>query len=164
MNSKPVLSQPPPTPCYIPLCRGLLLHTFVANGWCRYALQKNLVAKVLVANQEILLQTYVAERPPKPVTNPMFLIHSQLSSLGQVVPVYMKDVPQDSCHTKNLILNAQRNFSSNPGCHFQLRESLFLSSAANGFGRFSLVGTPQFWDVAAYRHQKKTVIRCTQLK
>ena len=68
----------PPTPCCIPLCHGLLLHTFVANAWRRYALQKNLVAKVLVASQEILLQTYVAEWPPKPVANPVFLIHSHL--------------------------------------------------------------------------------------
>ena len=58
------------------LCRGLLLHTFVANAWRRYALQKNLVAKLLVASQEILLQTYVAEWPPEPATNPVFLIHS----------------------------------------------------------------------------------------
>ena len=75
---------------YILEILGLLLHTFVANDWCRYAVQKNLVAKVLVASQEILLQTYVAEGPPKPVTNPMFLIHSQLSILGQVVPVYIR--------------------------------------------------------------------------
>ena len=78
-ESKPFLSRAaPPPPCYIPLCRGLLLHTFVANDWCRYALQKNLVAKVLVASQEILLQTYVAGWRPKPVTNPMFLIHSHI--------------------------------------------------------------------------------------
>ena len=69
---------PPPTPYYIPLCRGLLLHTFVANDWCKYALQKNLVAKVIVASQEILLQTYVVEWSPKPLTNPMFLIHSPM--------------------------------------------------------------------------------------
>ena len=74
-----VAAPPPPTPCYIPLCRGmLLLQIFVANAWRRYALQKNLVAKVLVARQEILLQTYVSEWPPKPVTNPVFLIHSHV--------------------------------------------------------------------------------------
>ena len=47
LNQNHVLSRPPPTPCYIPLCRGPLLHIFVANDWSRYALQKNLVAKVL---------------------------------------------------------------------------------------------------------------------
>ena len=82
VNQNPVLSRaPPPHPCYKPLCRGLLLHSFVANAnaWRWYALRKkNLVAKVLVASQEILLQIYVAEWPPKPVTNPVFLIHSHI--------------------------------------------------------------------------------------
>ena len=31
--------------------------------------------KVLVKSQEILLQAYLAEWPPKPVTNPVLLIH-----------------------------------------------------------------------------------------
>ena len=81
VNRSPVCSRPPspPTPCYILPCRGLLLHTFVANAWRTYALQKKLVAKGLVASQEILLQTYVAEWPPKPVTNPVFLIHSRIT-------------------------------------------------------------------------------------
>ena len=78
VNQNPRFVAGPPTPCYKPLCRGLLLHTLVANAWCRYALQKNLVANVLVASQEILLETYVADWPPKPVTNPMFLIHSHI--------------------------------------------------------------------------------------
>ena len=78
VNQNPVLSRAPPHPCYIPLCRGLLLHTFVANAWHRYALQRNLVAQVLVASQQILLQTYVAEWPPKPVTNLVFLIHRHI--------------------------------------------------------------------------------------
>ena len=59
MNENPVLSRPPPPPPLLQtLCRGLLLPTFVANDWRRYALQKNLVTKGLVASQEILLQTY----------------------------------------------------------------------------------------------------------
>ena len=70
------VAAPPPPPVAYPICRGLLLHTFVANAWRRYAPQKNIVAKVLVASQAILLQTYVAEWPPKPVTNPAFLIHN----------------------------------------------------------------------------------------
>ena len=78
VNQNPVCRGPPRS-CYIPLCRGLLLHTFGANACRRYALQKNLVAKVLVAGREILLQTYVAESPRKPVTNPVFLIHSHIS-------------------------------------------------------------------------------------
>ena len=80
-ESKPrFVAGPPPTPCYMPLCRGLLLHTFFANAWRMYALQKKLVAKVLVASHEILLQTYVAEWRPKPVTNPVFLIHSHITA------------------------------------------------------------------------------------
>ena len=73
------VAVPHPHPCYIPLCRGQLLHTFVANNWRRHALQKNLVTQVLVASQELLLQTYVAEWLPKPVTSPVFLIHSLMS-------------------------------------------------------------------------------------
>ena len=64
-----------------------LLHTPLSrpNAWRRYALQKNLVAKVLVASQEILLQTYVAEWPPKPVTNPALLIHGHLRSSNTIL-------------------------------------------------------------------------------
>ena len=84
VNQNPVLSRaPPPHPLLHALCRSLLLHTFVANDWCRYALQKDLIAKVLVENQGILLQTYEAKWPPKPVTNPRILTHSHISySLG----------------------------------------------------------------------------------
>ena len=86
VDQNTVLSRPPHTPphptpphlCFRIICHGLSLQTFVANAWCRYALQKNLVAKVLVASQGILLQTYVAEWPPEPVTNPVFLIHSHI--------------------------------------------------------------------------------------
>ena len=77
-ESKPRFVAAPPIPCYIPLCRGLLLQTFVANDWRRYALHNNLVAKVLAASQEIRSQTFVAEWPPKPVTKPVFLIHSRI--------------------------------------------------------------------------------------
>ena len=69
---------PPPHPLLHTPLWGLLLHAFVANAWRRYVLQKNLVAKVPVASQDILLQTYVAEWPLKPVTNPVFLIHSHM--------------------------------------------------------------------------------------
>ena len=47
------------------------------------ALQKNLVAEVLVASQEIPLQTSGAEWLPKPVTNPMFLIDSHVGILQE---------------------------------------------------------------------------------
>ena len=58
---------------YISLCRRLFLHTIVANAWNTYTPQKNLVAKVLVASKEILLQAHVAEWPSKPATNPNLL-------------------------------------------------------------------------------------------
>ena len=74
-GSNPVLS-PPPTPCYIPLCRGLLLHTSVASARYGHAPGKRLVARVLVASQDILPH-YVAESPPKPVRNSAFFVHSQ---------------------------------------------------------------------------------------
>ena len=80
-ESKPCFVVCPPAPRYIPLCRGRLLHTFVANASRRYALQKNLVAEVLVASQEILLQTYVAEWPPKPVTNQKDKLSGALTSI-----------------------------------------------------------------------------------
>ena len=51
---------------------GPTLHTFVAHAWRRYALQQNIVAKVLVASQDILLQTYVAEWPPSLLQTPCF--------------------------------------------------------------------------------------------
>ena len=79
--SKPCfVAGPHPTPLRTPFvaaCSYIPLHTFVANAWRWYALQKN-----LVANQDILLQTYVAEWPPKPVTNPVFLTHSHLTPHG----------------------------------------------------------------------------------
>ena len=43
---------------------------------------KRTFTKVLVASQEILLQTYVAERPPKPDTYPVFLIQSHIGIIG----------------------------------------------------------------------------------
>ena len=57
-----------PTPSQISPGRGLLLRTFVANYWYRYAAHKKLVAKVAVAFQGILLQAYVVEWLSKPVT------------------------------------------------------------------------------------------------
>ena len=70
------------TPCCIPLCRSLLLQTFVANACCRYTPQENLVGKAIVASQEILLQAYyVAERPPRHVTNPVSLTHIHMTSI-----------------------------------------------------------------------------------
>ena len=63
-----------PTPCCMLLCRGLVLRTFVANAWHGYAPQKNLVDKVLVASQKILLRAYVAEWPPKPFTSAVLWI------------------------------------------------------------------------------------------
>ena len=80
VDQKPrFVKGPSPTPCYIPLCRGLSLHVFVASAWYQYghAPQKKLVAQVR-AYQEILLQAYVAEWPPKLGTNPMLLIHSHM--------------------------------------------------------------------------------------
>ena len=83
VNQNPALLRAPPPPvtysfvaacCYIPLSRMI-----GAGMRCRYAPHENL-AKVLVASQEILLETYVAEWPPKPVTNSMFLIHSHMST------------------------------------------------------------------------------------
>ena len=71
MHQNPVLSRvPDPTSVTYPFVAACCyIH---ANAWRRYALQKNLVAKVLVASHEILLQTHVAEWPPEPVTNPVF--------------------------------------------------------------------------------------------
>ena len=75
LGSKPVLSRAPPSatnrcrrpsvtnPCRGPLCR--VLNTVVFKG---------LVAEGFVAEHPRRLQTFVAKRPPKPVTRPMFLI------------------------------------------------------------------------------------------
>ena len=81
---KTALCRPPPPPPPQPVTYSfdLLLNTLVANPWRRYALQKNLVAKVRVASQEILLQTYVVEWPPKPVTKTVLLIHSRVAGFA----------------------------------------------------------------------------------
>ena len=79
MNQNHVLSRPPPPGLHTPLSRPVvayLCREYVALVYPT----KELVAKVFVASQEILLQTYVGEWPPKPVTNPVFLIHSQYTA------------------------------------------------------------------------------------
>ena len=68
VSQKPILSPPPPHP-------HLIAYPFVAaccccvpcamNAWYRYAAQHSIVAKVRIASQQILLQAYVAEWPPK---------------------------------------------------------------------------------------------------
>ena len=57
--------------CYTPLSR---MH---GKGMPHY--------KRLVASQEILLQAYLPEWPPKPVTDPVFLIRSQMPRVFIVV-------------------------------------------------------------------------------
>ena len=71
VNQIPVLSRAPPPLLHTPVSRP------VATYLCRECLSqvcptKEPSAKVLVASQEILFQTYVAESSPKPVTNPVF--------------------------------------------------------------------------------------------
>ena len=69
------VAGPPHPLLHVPMSRP------VVSRLCRehrYAPQKNLVAKVLVAIQETLLQAYVAEWPPEPVTNLVFFIHSHI--------------------------------------------------------------------------------------
>ena len=46
-----------------------------------------LVSTVLVTSQEILLQAYVADWPPKPVTNPGFLMQA-LERQGSALRAY----------------------------------------------------------------------------
>ena len=78
-NNRLSHTHPSSTPCCIPpacrpvvtyLCRKCLAR---ARPTKRSLLQKCFSQE---ASQECLLQAYVAESPPKPVTNPMFLIHS----------------------------------------------------------------------------------------
>ena len=80
VNQNPVLSRAPPTPGYIPLCRGLLLRTFVANAWRWYALQKNLVAKVLVASRGISVTNLCRGMAAEACYKPSVLTHSHFKS------------------------------------------------------------------------------------
>ena len=45
IDQKPVLSRAPPTPCYMPRCRGPLLHTLIASAWYASSLQKSACRK-----------------------------------------------------------------------------------------------------------------------
>ena len=86
------VATPTPAPCCIPPCDDLLLHTLLASAWYGHASPKKLGAKVLVAGWEILLQAYLAERPSKPVTNPMFLIHSHRGTMGALIRESLRNI------------------------------------------------------------------------
>ena len=61
---------------------------------------------MLVASQEVLLQTYVAERPPKPVTNPMFLIHNHVILTVISTIIAIKSLHENSHPVTALALGA----------------------------------------------------------
>ena len=96
VNQNPVLSRAPPTPCYIPLCRGLLLRTFVANAWRWYALQQNLVAKVLVASRGISVRNLCRGMAAEACYKPS-VFDSQPDGCG-AVQREIETVQRPSCH------------------------------------------------------------------
>ena len=78
-ESKPSFAGPPDPLLHNPLSRPVVTYLW-HECLGQVCPKKNLVAKVLVASQEILLQTYVAEWPPKHVTHPVLLIHGHIIS------------------------------------------------------------------------------------